>query len=118
VELVSLAQIERALGLLALATPLLGLLAAGIATRRARRDLLPHAIVAIGIGPMLWILWRATRGVQDRLGVDSVIALFLNFGIFIAVGLTAGIIWGRRGIRKASPRRHGDTEECTEKVLG
>jgi hypothetical protein len=47
------------------------------------------------VGPLIWLLWRVTNAIQDRMGLDSVAALFVNFAIFIGMGLAVGIVVGR-----------------------
>jgi hypothetical protein len=42
------------------------------------------------------LLWPVTRAVQDRLGLDSVAALFLNLALFIGAGFVIGLLTRRR----------------------
>jgi hypothetical protein len=98
VELVDPAAVERVLGLLALLLPVAGLLGGAIAARR-RAGPASGSIVrglAVGLlGPLAWGLWRVTSAIQSRLGLDSVAALFIDFGIFIMVGVAIGIVIGK-----------------------
>jgi hypothetical protein len=97
-ELVTRAAVDRDLGLLALLLPVLGSLVGGVlawvgaapVSRGARRGLVGGLA-----GPLIWLLWRITGAIQDRLGLDSVAALFVNFAIFIGVGLVIGFVVGR-----------------------
>jgi hypothetical protein len=98
-ELVSRAGVDRALGLLALLLPVLGLLVGG-AVARAHRLPVSRGAARGGLvgglgGLLLWLLWRVTGAIQDRLGLDSVAALFVNFAIFIGVGLAVGVVVGK-----------------------
>jgi lipopolysaccharide export LptBFGC system permease protein LptF len=97
-ELVTRAAVDRALGLLALLLPVLGLLAGGAVARAHRRPVSRGAgrgLVGGLVGPLIWLLWRVTNAIQDRLGLDSVAALFVNFAIFIGAGLAVGFVVGR-----------------------
>jgi 4-amino-4-deoxy-L-arabinose transferase-like glycosyltransferase len=106
VELVNQAGVERILDLLALLLPIAGLLAGVLAARR-RAGPASRSIVrglAIGLlGPLIWVLWHVTSTIQSRLGLDSVAALFIDFGMFIAAGFGVGYMIGRRN-RDGKPR--------------
>jgi hypothetical protein len=97
-ELVTRAAVDRVLGLLALFLPVAGLLVGGALGRvrpgRATWSAGRGLVVGL-VGPLLWVLWRVTSAIQDRLGLDSVAALVIDFGIFIVVGLGIGIAIGK-----------------------
>jgi hypothetical protein len=97
-ELVSRAAVDRALGFLALALPVVGLLVGSVLgrIRPGRTSGSAGRGFAVGlVGPLIWVLWRVTNAVQGRLGLDSVAALLINFGIFIVVGLAIGVVIGK-----------------------
>ncbi|MFC1601775.1 hypothetical protein ACFL34_05445 [Candidatus Sumerlaeota bacterium] len=54
-----------------------------------------HILLA-GLGPLVVGLWFVYNALMDRFGLDSVLALGLNLAIFLAVGLLAGWLIGRR----------------------
>jgi hypothetical protein len=55
-----------------------------------------HALVASGALVALVALWPVTGAIQRRLGLDSVWALFINGGLFVAAGLVLGAMSGKR----------------------
>jgi len=57
---------------------------------RRRAALALAALVSIAI------LWFVTGWIQRQWGLDSVAALFVNFGLFIAVGWALGAAAARR----------------------
>jgi hypothetical protein len=109
-ELVTLEQANNAMRLLAMALPAIGLVAGllvGAARRQVGRGLLGGLLVGL-CGPALWALWRMYNGIVGVYGLDSVRGLLVNLGLFVAIGLAAGVvvglvwrranaIWARRG---------------------
>ena len=49
-------------------------------------------------GPLIWVLWRAYNTIEDALGLDSMLAIGINAGLFLRVG-TAIAFWVRAGER-------------------
>jgi len=105
-ELVTVEQAERAIAIIAVALPIVGILAGALAGALRRRL---AAGLAIGVlcgaaGPAVWALWRMYNGIVGRYGLDSVRGLLVNLALFIAIGLllglAIGLIWRRqaRGI--------------------
>jgi hypothetical protein len=106
-ELVTVEQAERAIALLAVALPILGL-AIGVIVGAVRRRIAGHAAVGLicGLsGPAIWLLWRMYNGIVGAYGLDSVRGLLVNLGLFVAIGLVigvaAGLVWRRMGKQAA-----------------
>lgn len=95
-ELVTVEQAERALLLLTAALPALGLLAGAVVGGLRRRLTAGLGLgLACGLaGPLLLGLWRAYNAIMGRYGLDSVKALLLNLGLFLAVGAAIGLAAG------------------------
>jgi len=105
-ELVTVEQAERAIAIIAVALPVVGILA-GTLVGALRRRL--AAGLAIGVlcgaaGPAIWALWHMYNGIIGSYGLDSVRGLLVNLALFIAIGLllglAIGLVWRRqaRGI--------------------
>ena len=92
-ELISPAQADAAFGI---ALPALGILVLGAAWARKkdrRRALL------LGGPPLLaGLLWWVYSAITRALGLDTVLNLFVNFGLFLAIGVGLGLAW-----RKITP---------------
>jgi hypothetical protein len=83
--------------------PVLGLIAgatAGWLARRGGRD----AVSAITLwgGPLvlIGILWRVYNAITDRIGLDSVANLAVNFVLFVVAGGIAGLVWTTLAARR------------------
>ena len=86
-------HVEWATIALALATPVLALLAWGALLSRGRRDV-RHSRgfwLAALAGPLVLVLWRVYNAIEDRFGLDSLAALGLNALIFLGLGLGVGL---------------------------
>ena len=101
-ELITVEQAERALALIAVALPALGLLVgavAGAIRRRLAADLAVGLLCGLA-GPAIWVLWRMYSGISGHYGLDSVRGLLINLALFLAIGLVIGlalgVIWRRR----------------------
>ena len=76
--------------------PLLGLLAGPSAAWAARRrggDAAASALLWGGPLVLIGILWRVYNAITDRIGLDSVANLAVNFGLFVIVGVICGALW-------------------------
>jgi hypothetical protein len=105
-ELVNLAVVEQMIMLLAFGLPAAGLLIGLGWGARCRRPV-PGALQGLAcglLGPAVWALWRIYNAIEDRYGLDSVKALFINLALFIVVGITTGMMigWSRRREAKRS----------------
>lgn len=109
-ELLDEAAVERAILLIGILGPLLGLLAGGLWAKLKQTALLPTVLRggALGLlGTLVWALWRlyshlvrfepAPDPADDYFGLERVDILFVNLGIFVAVGLAVG--WTIRWVR-------------------
>lgn len=110
-EMVTRAQADVLFTLL----PILGLVSgivAGLLARRARRSA-PAAAVLWGGPPVLvGILWRVYNGITDRIGLDRVANLAVNFGLFIVVGIICGIV----GTALTAQRGRGEINTDKDKI--
>ena len=91
-ELVTRAQVDTAIRVIAA----LGLIGAPVAGWIARRRGENQVKYALGIGgPLLLIavMWHIYNAIEDKLGLDSVAALAINFGIFVVLGAAIGVGW-------------------------
>jgi hypothetical protein len=61
---------------------------------RRRRALTLGGLLAAA-GGLVYILWMVYNLLTARLGLDSVRALLINLGIFVAVGLLYGVLAAR-----------------------
>jgi len=95
-EIIDLAVFERALTLAAPAIFVLGLSGGLVWGARRRRLAAGVAMGALAglVGPLVWGLWAFYGMLVGRLGLDSVKALLINLGVFVAVGVGAGLAWG------------------------
>lgn len=100
-ELITTAQANRAIAIIAIALPIAGLVIgaiAGAVRRRVPRGALLGLICGLS-GPAIWVMWRIYDGIMGRYGLDSVKALLINLALFVVVGLliglAAGLVWRR-----------------------
>ena len=63
----------------------------GVASKRIGHGLFAGA--AVGTGNL--ILWRVYNIITNNLGLDTVKNLLVNLALFIAVGVIAGLAWGK-----------------------
>ena len=89
-ELITIEQAQKLMLALLVAAPLVGA-AWGASVKRLRFGVLLG--LAIGIGN--FALWTVYNAVTDRLGLDTVKNLLVNLGLFIVIGIVAGILWAR-----------------------
>jgi hypothetical protein len=91
-ELLTLSQAN---GIFGIALPLLGLTLGGaVLTLRKDRRL---ALALGGSLVLAGLLWWVYNAVSSALGLDTVLNLFVNFALFIAVGAGAGWAWRKAG---------------------
>jgi hypothetical protein len=91
-EMVTRAQAD----MLFIVLPALGLIAGPVAAVLARRrgqDALSAATLWGGPLVLIGILWRVYNAITDRIGLDSVANLAVNFVLFIIVGGIVGLGW-------------------------
>ncbi len=107
-ELVTVEQTERAIRLVAMALPPLGLALGalvGAVRGRAGRGLALGLLCGLA-GPAVWGLWRIYNGILESYGLDSVKGLAISLALFVviglAVGLVIGLLWRRQAGREES----------------
>jgi hypothetical protein len=89
-ELVTQEQAQHAFILLAVAAPIIGL-----AIGALRKSIVAGLAWGLLIGPGNLVLWFVYNSITDRLGLDTVKNLLVNLGLFVALGLMGGFIYGR-----------------------
>ena len=93
--LLDLKLVGRCFAWAALAGPALGFIL-GAVVGRLRGDL-PYYLSRgffLGALPTLnWLLWLVYNGITDRLGLDQVLNLVVNLGLFLLVGVSLGLAW-------------------------
>jgi hypothetical protein len=95
-EIVTVAQAERVINMLAMALPVAGLLL-GAVVGAIRKRLVSALLLGLfcGLaGPLIWLLWRMYNGIIGIFGLDSVKGLLLNLGLFVVIGLVIGLAVG------------------------
>ena len=77
------------------AAPLVGL-AWGLVTKRLARGVVVGLLVGVGN----YALWTVYNAITDKLGLDTVKNLLVNLGLFVVIGIVAGLTgawWTGRG---------------------
>jgi hypothetical protein len=101
-EIVSVEQVHRLFLILAVALPIVGLAGGALfGTRRGnvRRGATQGLLLGL-LGPVNFGLWLMYNAITDKLGLDTVKNLLVNLGLFVVLGIVAGIVGGmivRRG---------------------
>ncbi len=99
-ELITLAQANAAVAVLVV----LGLLAVPVAAFLARRrdgDPLLTGLMVGGPPILVGLMWLVYNAVTDHLGLDRIVNLVVNLGLFVTVGALAGLFWSRLVARRA-----------------
>lgn len=95
-EIVEIAWVERCFVLLAIATPIVGLVVAAVygakSARRRKAIGLGFAIGCMGLVNLL--LWRAYNHISETAGLDTTSNLLYQFLLFAGVGVAAGLVSG------------------------
>ncbi|MBC8103233.1 MAG: hypothetical protein H7Z41_11655 [Cytophagales bacterium] len=77
-------------------------LSAGMLARRRGGDPLLGALFWGGPPLLIGLMWRVYNAITDRIGLDRVANLAVNFALFVAVGVACGLGWtaisARRGV--------------------
>jgi hypothetical protein len=108
-ELITVAQAERVIAILAVALPAAGLVLGaiiGAARRSPVRGLLLGLLCGL-VGPAVWLLWRMYGAIVGVYGLDSVRGLLVNLVLFVGIGLVVGLAAGL--LRRRLWRGDGDT---------
>ena len=101
-ELVTVEQAERAIAIIAIAVPAVGIGLGALVGALRRRLAVGLVIGALcgAAGPGVWALWRMYNGIVGHYGLDSVRGLLVNLALFIAIGLllglAIGLVWRRQ----------------------
>ena len=116
-EIITLDEANRLFLILAVAVPVLCVaLGAFIGIRRGAPGRWALNGLLIGLlGPANLALWKIYNLITDRLGLDTVKNLLVNLGLFVALGLIAGMVIGRYASRRASAAS-GETTDSAEEA--
>jgi len=93
-ELVTIEQMDRLFLMLAVAAPIVGAAiggALGAKCGNAGRGFGKGLLVGL-LGPANLILWKIYNALTDRMGLDTVKNLLVQLGLFITLGVVAGLI--------------------------
>ncbi len=105
-ELIDERTANLLMNLLAVGLPLAGLVAGAIAAARPRAAIAAAARrravtagalrgLAFGcVGIANWLLWRLYNATTNHFGLDTVKNLLINLGLFLALGVSAGVVVG------------------------
>jgi len=118
-ELITLAQANAAIVILVV----LGLLAAPAAALFARKrggDALLTGLMVGGPPVLVGLMWLVYNALTDRLGLDRIVNLAVNLGLFVFVGALVGVFWTRLVARRAPATQNtgGDEEEEGPPLVG
>jgi len=104
-EIVTVEQAERAIKLIAISLPIVGIAVGGAvgAVRRRPAVGLLTGLLCGAAGPLIWAMWRVYNVIIGRYGLDSVRGLLINLGLFILVGTLIGLAAAFAWRRFASP---------------
>ncbi|MGI8905812.1 MAG: hypothetical protein ACR2IE_04895 [Candidatus Sumerlaeaceae bacterium] len=100
--------VDRLLFWLAVLSP--PLIAAVAALLRHKPAVTRHRhrwVLACLVWPAVLVLWKVYNAVVDRFGLDSILGLFVNVGVFAAAAMLAT---GVRLVLRAALRDHGPVE--------
>jgi len=93
-------------------TPLSALLIYVLFRKRVHKfETFSKILILIGlIGPVNLILWSVYNTIENHFGLDSIVALIINFAIFVCIGLAAGLLL-RRWLRGKSFSQTSDSSK-------
>jgi hypothetical protein len=117
-EIVNAAQVGTLLAVLSgAALVITGGLAA--AARSRRSAVLTRGALLAGAAVLLFPAWMVYNAIEDHFGLDSVAALLINLGLFVALGGGIGLLFRRFWPAEATTH-HGDTgtQSSGERVKG
>jgi hypothetical protein len=89
-ELITIEQANHIMLAILIAAPLIGLIWGAIARRVGF-----YTICGVAIGGGNYVMWTAYSSITNHLGLDTVKNLLVNLGLFIVVGVVAGLAIGR-----------------------
>jgi hypothetical protein len=104
-ELITLSQANHIMLAILVGAPLIGAIW-GVIAKQLRRGL----IYGILVGAGNFAMWNVYNGITNHLGLDTVKNLLVNLGLFIALGVIAGVLIGRYD-RGPAPKK---TSKSTE----
>jgi len=116
-EIITLEQANRLFLALAIAAPLVGPgLGALVGWRNGSISRGVKWGLGIGLlGPLNLLLWLTYNRITERLGLDTVANLLVNLGLFLALGVIAGLIAGR--YMRPSPTLTAEDESGREPAI-
>ena len=106
-EIVDLNAVNRLFLILAVITPILGILTGYLVGKRNasfKRSFLSWTFLGL-LGPLNLLMWTIYNSLANSNGIDSVRNLSLNFFIFLSVGGVAGVLYHRLQSSLGTPDR-------------
>jgi len=96
-EIVSVDGVTRLFVVLAIVSPVLGMLVTGvmIARRAARWEARRWGLLVGLCGPGNWLLWKLYNALTERNGLDTVRNFAINLAVFLLIGLVLGLALNR-----------------------
>ena len=92
-EIVTVEQIDRLFLLLAVGGPIIGAAVGALAGKKSGTSAksIKLGIVIGMLGPANLVLWKVYNAITGKLGLDTVKNLLVNLGLFITIGVVAGL---------------------------
>jgi hypothetical protein len=93
-EIVTMDQLNRLFLILAVAAPVIGAGIGGVlGAKKGNAGKGAGTGLLVGLlGPANLVLWKVYNVITDRMGLDTVKNLFVQLGLFVALGVAAGLI--------------------------
>jgi hypothetical protein len=104
-ELISLSQANHIMIAILIVAPVIGAIW-GVITKELLRGL----VYGVVIGAGNYILWNVYNAITDNLGLDTVKNLLVNLGLFIVVGVVAGLVVARINNKPLPDNKNDSTE--------
>ncbi len=92
-EIVTVEQIDRLFLLLAVGGPFIGAAVGALVGKKSGTSAksIKLGIIIGMLGPANLVLWNIYNAVTRKLGLDTVKNLLVNLGLFITIGIVAGL---------------------------
>jgi len=105
-ELITIEQMNHLMQAMIIIAPIIGLIIGAIV-----KNVKAWALGGLAIGVGNFILWTVYSAITNKLGLDTVLNLAVNLGLFIGLGAIVGLIVNRRWAR-TSPAGENESPEA------